>query len=158
MTRFKALGAVCVAAVLAAASPAVARGIGGGGMGGGAMHTGGGAMHMGAGAGMGAMHASPQFAARGTPQFAGRATPQFAARGTPQFTGQNPGYRDHHHHFGPGFGAGLAAGALLGGYYDYGDTYAYDNDYDGYYYSDPSFVCQPGTWFVGADGRRHICQ
>ena len=44
-----------------------------------------------------------------------------------------------------------------------GDTYAYDNDgYRGGY--DPSwaarngFVCQPGTWFKGEDGRRHICQ
>jgi glycosidase len=52
-----------------------------------------------------------------------------------------------------------------------GDSYAY---YNGYYnspmgYNGPmgygqsyaernGFVCQPGTWFKGEDGRRHICQ
>jgi hypothetical protein len=48
---------------------------------------------------------------------------------------------------------------VLGGAY-YGDSYAYDNGYGyGGYYNDPNgFVCQPGTWFVGADGRRHLCQ
>jgi hypothetical protein len=37
--------------------------------------------------------------------------------------------------------------------------------YDGYtsvprdsYAQRMSFVCQPGTWFRGQDGRRHICQ
>src|SRR5690242_21108803 len=36
----------------------------------------------------------------------------------------------------------------------YRDSYAYD------YYSDPNngFACRPGTWFKGADGRRHPCQ
>jgi hypothetical protein len=47
------------------------------------------------------------------------------------------------------------------------DTYAYDNSSynDGYYrgYDDSyaarsGFVCQPGTWFLGEDGQRHICQ
>ncbi|MBR0694012.1 hypothetical protein [Bradyrhizobium lablabi] len=33
------------------------------------------------------------------------------------------------------------------------DAYAYSQ---GYY--NQGFVCQPGTWFRGADGRRHICQ
>jgi hypothetical protein len=55
---------------------------------------------------------------------------------------------------------------VLGGGY-YGDSYAYDNGYDGGYdgyynngyANDPNgFVCQPGTWFRGADGRRHLCQ
>ena len=41
-----------------------------------------------------------------------------------------------------------------------GDSYAY---YNGPTYSDSyaarnGFVCQPGTWFKGEDGRRHICQ
>jgi len=45
-----------------------------------------------------------------------------------------------------------------------GDSYAYDNGYrGGYGYSDSyaarnGFVCQPGTWFKGEDGRRHPCQ
>jgi hypothetical protein len=36
----------------------------------------------------------------------------------------------------------------------YRNSYAYD------YYRDPNngFACQPGTWFRGADGRRHPCQ
>jgi hypothetical protein len=39
------------------------------------------------------------------------------------------------------------------------------NSYDGYngvprdsYAQRMGFVCQPGTWFRGEDGRRHICQ
>ncbi|MES2031067.1 MAG: hypothetical protein V4477_17965 [Pseudomonadota bacterium] len=39
------------------------------------------------------------------------------------------------------------------------------NSYDGYsgvqrdsYAKRMGFVCQPGTWFRGEDGRRHICQ
>jgi hypothetical protein len=34
------------------------------------------------------------------------------------------------------------------------DSYAYDP------YADPrnGFACRPGTWFRGADGRRHPCQ
>jgi hypothetical protein len=47
------------------------------------------------------------------------------------------------------------------------DSYAYDNGYHGGYgqygYNDSyaarnGFVCQPGTWFKGDDGRRHLCQ
>jgi hypothetical protein len=48
------------------------------------------------------------------------------------------------------------------------DAYAYDNG-GGYYDGNRSwdnrtyaqrngFVCEPGTWFKGEDGRRHICQ
>ena len=46
-------------------------------------------------------------------------------------------------------------------------SYAYDNGYDGGYdrgYVNSGyavrngFVCQPGTWFRGEDGRRHLCQ
>jgi hypothetical protein len=36
------------------------------------------------------------------------------------------------------------------------DTYAYDRDYRFHQRND--FVCQPGTWFRGEDGRRHPCQ
>jgi hypothetical protein len=46
-----------------------------------------------------------------------------------------------------------------------GDSYAYYGDgygrYRGYndsYAARNGFVCQPGTWFKGDDGRRHICQ
>src|SRR6266852_6704692 len=47
------------------------------------------------------------------------------------------------------------------------DSYAYDNGYRGGYgqygYNESyaarnGFVCQPGTWFKGEDGRRHLCQ
>jgi hypothetical protein len=132
MTRFKALGAVCIAAVMAAASPALARGMHG--MGGGRV---------------GGFHA---------------AGPHFAGGG---FRGG--GFR--HGGFGPGIAAGVIAGAALGataGYGYYGDSYAYDDGYYGAYdngYAAPSgyavpngYVCQPGTVFVGEDGRRHLCQ
>jgi hypothetical protein len=50
-----------------------------------------------------------------------------------------------------------------------GNTYAYynngyqnngwDNGWNGQTYAQRNgFVCQPGTWFKGDDGRRHICQ
>ncbi len=57
-----------------------------------------------------------------------------------------------------------------------GDSYAYYNDDSDRYYNNGyrggpkqgyapqnyatlnGFVCQPGTWFKGEDGRRHICQ
>jgi hypothetical protein len=48
------------------------------------------------------------------------------------------------------------------------DSYAYYNgegSYNGYrgwdnrsYAERNGFVCQPGTWFKGEDGRRHLCQ
>jgi hypothetical protein len=34
----------------------------------------------------------------------------------------------------------------------FGGPYAYNNGYNN------GFVCQPGTWFRGEDGRRHICR
>lgn len=44
-----------------------------------------------------------------------------------------------------------------------GDSYAYYNSgyrggYDQSYAARNGFVCQPGTWFKGEDGRRHLCQ
>jgi hypothetical protein len=42
-----------------------------------------------------------------------------------------------------------------------GDSYAYYNSGPGYndsYGARNGFVCQPGTWFRGEDGRRHLCQ
>src|SRR6185437_4995671 len=57
--------------------------------------------------------------------------------------------------------AGLAVGtaaaiatAPLRGSYAYDDGYGYDNGYA----RRNGFVCQPGTWFRGDDGRRHLCQ
>jgi len=43
------------------------------------------------------------------------------------------------------------------------NSYAYDNSYnrswDNRSYAQRNgFVCTPGTWFKGDDGRRHICQ
>jgi hypothetical protein len=80
--------------------------------------------------------------------------------------------------FGPAIAAGVVAGAVVGGagYYGgggpgyYRDSYAYDNGYEGAYDNGYNggydngygarngFVCQPGTWFRGEDGRRHLCQ
>jgi len=71
---------------------------------------------------------------------------------------------------GAGIAAGIIAGSALGagayyggygpGYYD--NSYAYDNGYDGGYDNGYAvrngFVCQPGTFFRGEDGRRYLCQ
>ena len=42
------------------------------------------------------------------------------------------------------------------------DAYAYDNGhrggYDQGYAARNDFVCTPGNWFKGEDGRRHLCQ
>jgi hypothetical protein len=71
------------------------------------------------------------------------------------------GYRDR----GPVDDAVGIAGAVVGtaaavATSPFRGSYAYD---DGYRHSDEyarrnGFVCQPGTWFRGEDGRRHICQ
>jgi hypothetical protein len=39
-----------------------------------------------------------------------------------------------------------------------GDSYANSRPYNNSYAARNGFVCQPGTWFKGEDGRRHICQ
>jgi hypothetical protein len=145
MTKFKAIGAAALAIALAAASPAMARPGGGGHMGGGGFHGGG--AHFGGG---GFRGGGAHFAAGG-----------FRGGG---FHGG--GFRRGG--FGPGIAAGVVAGAALGGlgYYGgypyYGDSYAYDYD-DGYvpaptYYGNNDYVCQPGTYFRGEDGRTHLCQ
>jgi hypothetical protein len=84
---------------------------------------------------------------------------------------------------GPGIAAGIVAGAVIGGagYYGggygpgygyapgaYDDSYAYDaptaydngsyGGYDNGYGARNGYACQPGTWFRGEDGRRHLCQ
>ena len=71
---------------------------------------------------------------------------------------------------GPGIAAGIIAGSAIGAgaYYGgygpgcYDHSYAYDNGYgagydDGYAVRN-GFVCQPGTFFRGEDGRRYLCQ
>src|SRR5271154_1767923 len=50
--------------------------------------------------------------------------------------------------------AGAIAAAPFGGPY-YGNSYAYDPYGPG---NQSGFVCRPGTWFKGDDGRRHPCQ
>ncbi len=78
-------------------------------------------------------------------------------------------YRHHHyHHTGPvgaavGTAAGIAgaaigtAGAIATA--PFRDSYNYDRGYDYDRYMGPNgYACHPGTWFTGADGRRHICQ
>jgi hypothetical protein len=72
-----------------------------------------------------------------------------------------------------GFGPGDVAAGVVGGAVGTagaiatapfrGDSYAYDNNGDRGWYGQSyaernGFVCQPGTWFKGEDGRRHPCQ
>jgi hypothetical protein len=47
-----------------------------------------------------------------------------------------------------GTAGAIAAAPFRDPYYN---SYAYD-------YNPNGFVCQPGTWFRGEDGRRHLCQ
>jgi hypothetical protein len=66
--------------------------------------------------------------------------------------------------------AGAVAGAAVGTagaiatapFRAFDDTYAYDNGYRGWdhrsYAERNGFVCTPGTFFRGADGKRHLCQ
>lgn len=35
------------------------------------------------------------------------------------------------------------------------NSYAYDKERD---FGPNGFACEPGTWFRGPDGRRHLCQ
>ena len=56
--------------------------------------------------------------------------------------------------------AGAIAGAAIGtagaiATAPFRGSYAYDRDRD---YRREGFVCEPGTWFRGEDGRRHLCQ
>jgi hypothetical protein len=53
-----------------------------------------------------------------------------------------------------GAAVGTAGAIATSPFRDPYNSYAYDP------YRDPNngFVCRPGTWFRGADGRRHPCQ
>ena len=71
------------------------------------------------------------------------------------------GYRDRE----PVDAAAGIAGAVVGSAAaiataPFRGSYAYDNGYgnDNGYARRNGFVCQPGTWFRGEDGRRHLCQ
>jgi hypothetical protein len=59
--------------------------------------------------------------------------------------------------------AGIAAGAVgtagaIATAPFRGDRYAYNNGYKNDFVARNGFVCQPGTWFKGDDGRMHPCQ
>jgi hypothetical protein len=56
-----------------------------------------------------------------------------------------------------GFAVGTAAAIATA---PFRDSYAYDNGYgyDNGYAGRNGIVCQPGAWFRGDDGRRHLCQ
>jgi hypothetical protein len=139
MTKFKVLGAICLAATLAAASPALARPGHVGGMRGAAHFAGGGgAWHGGGfrrGGGIGAGIAAGVVAGA-------------VLGGGYGYYGGDPGYYGDSYAYDPGSGY---------------DTGYYNNGYNGpqnnYYNNNPNgFVCQPGTVFKGEDGRPHLCQ
>ena len=141
MIRIGTIGAACLALALATAAPAFAQGGNRGGFHGGNFRGGGGAQFWGGG------YRGGGYGGAGIL---------------------------------PGIAAGVVAGAVLGagpGYYSgypgyYDNTYAYDpgypvetypatgyvNTYDPGYAARNGFVCQPGTWFRGEDGRNHLCQ
>jgi hypothetical protein len=76
-------------------------------------------------------------------------------------------WQRHDSGFWPGDVAAGAAGAAVGTAAGIAtspfrnDAYAYYNSgptYNDSYAARNGFVCQPGTWFKGEDGRRHPCQ
>ena len=90
---------------------------------------------------------------------------------------QNDDWNRTHTGFWPTDVAGDVAGAAIGTagaiaaapFRAMDNSYAYDNSWDNRgwdnrgwdtrtYAQRNGFVCTPGTWFKGDDGRRHICQ
>ncbi|WP_262049149.1 hypothetical protein [Bradyrhizobium sp. Bra78] len=68
-----------------------------------------------------------------------------------------------------GAAIGTAGAIATAPFRGWDNSYAYDNSWDNRgwdnrgwdnrtYAQRNGFVCTPGTWFKGADGRRHICQ
>lgn len=68
-----------------------------------------------------------------------------------------------------GAAIGTAGAIATAPFRGWDNSYAYDNSWDNRGWDNRSwdtrtyaqrngFVCTPGTWFKGADGRRHICQ
>jgi hypothetical protein len=73
------------------------------------------------------------------------------------YSNRDDGYRDR------GFWPGDVAAGIVGGAVGTADAMArapFRNSCDARnsYARANGFVCQPGTWFRGEDGRRHICQ
>jgi hypothetical protein len=95
--------------------------------------------------------------------------PGYCAQFYPNANCQNKGPGNPYTGFWPGdVAAGVVGGAIgtagaIAAAPFRGDSYAYYNDgyrrgYDDSYGARNGFVCQPGTWFKGEDGRRHPCQ
>jgi hypothetical protein len=64
-----------------------------------------------------------------------------------------------------GAAIGTAGAIATSPFRDSRDSYAYDRGprdrdyrYRQNYQPSNGFACQPGTWFKGEDGRRHLCQ
>lgn len=59
-----------------------------------------------------------------------------------------------------GAAIGTAGAIATAPFRSWDNSYAYDNrSWDRRTYAERNgFVCTPGTWFKGQDGRRHICQ
>ncbi|WP_376707089.1 hypothetical protein [Bradyrhizobium agreste] len=63
-----------------------------------------------------------------------------------------------------GAAIGTAGAIATAPFRGWDNSYAYDRGWDNRswdtrtYAQRNGFVCTPGTWFKGADGRRHICQ
>jgi hypothetical protein len=73
---------------------------------------------------------------------------------------EQPYHHVRHYHRGPVGAAVGAAGAVVGtaaaiATAPFRNSYAYDNPRD---FGPDGYACHPGTWFRGADGRRHMCQ
>lgn len=137
MTKFRVLGAICLAATLAAASPALARSGHGAGMRGAHFASGGGNWHSGGfrrgGIGPGIAAGIVAGAALGG---------AYGYYGDPGYYGDSYAY-DSGPAYDPGYTNGYSAPYNSGNYYN--------NNPNG-------FVCQPGTVFKGEDGRPHLCQ
>jgi hypothetical protein len=131
MTKSRVLGAICLAATLAAASPALARPGHVGGMrgaahvagGGGGWHGGG--FRRGGGIGVGIAAGVIAGAALGGAYYG------------------DSGYYGDSYAYDPGY---------------YNNGYSAPTNYGCYNNNPNGFVCQPGTVFKGEDGRPHLCQ
>jgi hypothetical protein len=131
MTKFKVLGAVCLAAALTAASPVLARGF-----------------HAGAGMHSSGAHVAAGGWRGGGPGIAAGVIAGAALGGAYGYYG-DPGYYGDSYAYDNGYDNNAYYGnAPYGGYNN-----------NGYYNNNPNgYVCQPGTVFKGEDGRPHLCQ
>lgn len=91
-----------------------------------------------------------------------------AARAPSRQAQDQRAYHHYHRHYGgTGFWPSDVAAGVVGGAIGtagaiatapFRGAYAYNDGYRGYYGYNSGFVCQPGTTFIGEDGRRHICR